>query len=77
MPANFIYFLSYLENITHTFWPDRNMVKTINVLLYGVTGYNHTAVTRSHGKGSCAILLISDVFVYSELTEMCKVSDYI
>ena len=45
--------------------------------MYGITGYNHIAITRSHGKGGGVSLLISDVFVYSELAEMCIVSDYI
>ena len=74
MPANFTSFLSYLENITHKFSViglTETWLKQSNVPLYGITGYNHIAITRSHGKGGGVSLLISDVFVYSELTDMC------
>ena len=80
MPANFTSFLSYLENITHTISViglTETWLKQSNVPLYGITEYNHIAITRSHGKGGGVSLLISDVFVYSELTDMCIVSDYI
>ena len=80
MPANFTSLLSYLENITHKFSViglTETWLKQSNVPLYGVTGYNHIAITRSHGKGGGVSLLISDVFVYSELIDMCIVSDYI
>ena len=80
MLANFTSFLSYLENITYKFSViglTETWLKQSNVPLYGITGYNHIAITRSHGKGGGVSLLISDVFVYSELTDMCIVSDYI
>ena len=80
MPANFTYFLSYMENLSHKFSVialTETWLKESNVSLYGMTGYNHIAITRSHGKGGGVSLLISDVFEYSELTEICMVSDYI
>ena len=80
MPANFASFLSHMENLSHKFSVialTETWLKQSNVFLYGMTGYNHIAITRSHGKGGGVSQLISDVFEYSELTEMCMVSDYI
>ena len=80
IPTNFTSFLSYMENLSHKFSVialTETWLKQSNVSLYGMTGYNHIAITRSHGKGGGVSLLISDVFEYSELTEMCMVSDYV
>ena len=67
-----------MENLSHKFSVialTETWLKQSNVSLYGMTGYNHIAITRSHGKGGGVSLFISDVFEYSELTDM--VSDYI
>ena len=80
MPANFTSSLSYMEKLSHKFSVialTETWLKQSNMSLFSITGYNHIAITRSHRKGGGVSLLISDVFEYSELTEMCMVSDYI
>ena len=52
-------------------------MKQLNIPLYGIPVYNHIGITRSHGNGGGVSLFISDVFIYSELTELSMVSDYI
>ena len=78
MPANFTSFVSYMENLSHKFSVialTETWLKQSNVSLYGLTRYNHIAITRSDGKCGGVSQLIPDVFEYSELTEMSMVSD--
>ena len=80
IPANFTSFLSYLDNVNHRFSViglTETWLKQPNISLYGIPGYSHIGITRSHGNGGGVSLFISDVFMYSELTELCMVSDYI
>ena len=80
IPANFTSFLTYLDNVNHRFSViglTETWLKQPNIPLYGIPGYSHIGITRSHGNGGGVSLFISDVFMYSELTELCMVSDYI
>ena len=80
IPANFTSFLSYMDNVNHRFSViglTETWLKQPNIPLYGIPGYSHIGITRSHGNGGGVSLFISDVFMYSELTELCMVSDYI
>ena len=44
---------------------------------YGINGYNHIGLTRSNAMGGGVSLLISDEFVFCELTEYSILTEHI
>ena len=72
VPANFTYFLSYINNLNHDFSViglSETWLKPSNISAYGIDSYSHIGLTRSNGTGGGVSLLISDEFILCKLTE--------
>ena len=52
------------------FYLGHNVLKELNVLLYGISGCNHIIITRYHRYVGVDYLLTYDVFMYSGLIGM-------
>ena len=80
VPANFTYFLSYINNLNHDFSViglSETWLKQSNISAYGIDGYSHIGLTRSNGTGGVVSLLISDEFILCELTEYSMLTEHI
>ena len=73
-------FQSYLNTLDHHFsiiGLTETWLKPLNVSVYGIEGYNHVGITRENTKGGGVSLFISQEFVYSEMNDLCMITDYI
>ena len=80
VPANFTSFLSYISNLNHNFsiiGLSETWLKQSNISAYGIDGYSHIGLTRSNAMGGGVSLLISDEFVFCELTEYSMLTEHI
>ena len=80
IPANLPAFQSYLDILDHHFsiiGLTETWLKPSNISAYGIGGYNHVGITRQNTKGGGISLFISQEIVYSEMTDLCMVTDYL
>ena len=80
LPANLSSFLSYLDNLDHTFSViglTETWLNPSNVSSYCIDGYNHVYRTRCLSKGGGISLFVSKYFVSSEMVDLCLVNEYI
>ena len=80
LPANLSSFLSYLDNLDHTFSViglTETWLNPSNVSSYCIDGYNHVYRTRCLSKGGGISLFVSKYFVSSEMVDLRLVNEYI
>ena len=80
IPANLPAFQSYLDIHDHHFSKiglTETWLKPSNVSAYGIGGHNHVGITRQNTIGGGIPLSISQESVYSEMTDLCMVIDYL
>ena len=80
IPANLPAFQSYLDILDHHFsiiGLTETWLKPSNISAYGIGGYNRVGITRQNTKGGGIALFISQEIVYSKMTDLCMVTDYL
>ena len=80
IPENLPAFQSYLDIFDHHFsiiGLTETWLKPLNISAYGIGGCNHVGISRQNTKGGGISLLISQEIVYSEMTDLCIVTDYL
>ena len=79
IPANLSAFQSYLNTLEHHFsiiGLTETRLKPLNVSVSCIEGYNHVGITRENTNGGGVSLFISQEFVYSEMNDLCMITDY-